>query len=97
MKKILQTLGQYITKWDLIRCADNHFHRVVYGIGPYIADYLEQVLVAGIVNGWCPAYINLLHLASIIPSHEYSCDVSLTDLNNPNAEPQTSEKMEILL
>jgi len=46
-------------EWDLVRCADNHFRRVVYGIGPYIADYPEQVLVAGIVNGWCPAYVNL--------------------------------------
>ena len=28
--------------------------RVVYGLGPYIADYPEQALAGGIVQGWCP-------------------------------------------
>ncbi|KAI0245058.1 hypothetical protein BJV78DRAFT_1277562 [Lactifluus subvellereus] len=27
---------------------------VVYGLGPYIADYPEQVWLAAIVQGWCP-------------------------------------------
>ena len=68
LKQILQKLRQYITKWDLVRCADDHFRRVVYGIGPYIADYPEQVLVADIVNGWCPVYVNLLALTLVVPS-----------------------------
>jgi hypothetical protein len=30
---------------------------VIFGIGPYIADYPEQVLLTGIVSGWCPQYV----------------------------------------
>ncbi|KAK7012895.1 C2H2-type domain-containing protein [Favolaschia claudopus] len=35
------------------RCPDGHFRRVIYDFGPFIADYPEQVLLAGIVQGWC--------------------------------------------
>ncbi|KAF9785921.1 hypothetical protein BJ322DRAFT_1020092 [Thelephora terrestris] len=45
----------YITTWDIICCADNHFRRVIYGIGPYIANYPEQSTTAGTVYGWCDA------------------------------------------
>ncbi|KAJ7571816.1 hypothetical protein C8J56DRAFT_1009909 [Mycena floridula] len=33
---------------------NGHFRQTVYGIGPYIADYPEQVLLSCIVQGWCP-------------------------------------------
>ncbi|PPQ76696.1 hypothetical protein CVT24_010903 [Panaeolus cyanescens] len=39
---------------DIVRCPDGHFRRAIYIIGPYIADYPEQVWLAGIVQGWCP-------------------------------------------
>jgi Plavaka transposase len=33
-------------------------HRLaIYGLGPYIADYPEQVLLANIVQDWCPRYV----------------------------------------
>ncbi|KAG9217554.1 hypothetical protein CCMSSC00406_0008481 [Pleurotus cornucopiae] len=35
------------------RCPDGHFRRVIFDLGPVIADYPEQVLLAGIVQGWC--------------------------------------------
>ncbi|KAG6826421.1 hypothetical protein H0H92_015852 [Tricholoma furcatifolium] len=38
---------------DIVRFADGFFRRVIYGFGPYIADYPEQVLLACIVQGWC--------------------------------------------
>jgi len=41
-------------KYDVVKCPDSHFRRVIYGLGPYIADYPEQVLLATIVQGWCP-------------------------------------------
>lgn len=41
-------------KPEIVRCGDGHFRNVVYSIGPYIADYPEQALVACIVQGWCP-------------------------------------------
>ncbi|KAJ7102682.1 hypothetical protein C8R43DRAFT_1092270 [Mycena crocata] len=39
---------------EVVRCPDGHFRRVVYGLGPYIADYPEQVWLSCIVQNWCP-------------------------------------------
>ncbi|KAJ7577184.1 hypothetical protein C8J56DRAFT_1007251 [Mycena floridula] len=39
---------------EVIRCPDGHFRQAIYGLGPYIADYPEQVILAGIVQNWCP-------------------------------------------
>ncbi|KAH6893862.1 hypothetical protein BKA70DRAFT_1376094 [Coprinopsis sp. MPI-PUGE-AT-0042] len=38
----------------LRRCPDGHYRRVIYDLGAFIADYPEQVMLAGIVQGWCP-------------------------------------------
>ncbi|KAG2059328.1 hypothetical protein BDR06DRAFT_1069299 [Suillus hirtellus] len=35
-----------MTKPEVARFGDGHYRRVVYGLGPYIADYEEQVLLA---------------------------------------------------
>ncbi|KAF8887501.1 hypothetical protein CPB85DRAFT_1378036 [Mucidula mucida] len=34
-------------------CPDGHYRQVIYDIASYIADYPEQVLLAGVVSGWC--------------------------------------------
>ncbi|KAI0324376.1 hypothetical protein GY45DRAFT_1262927 [Cubamyces sp. BRFM 1775] len=52
---ILQSLKPGMHCPEVARCPDGHFRRVIWGLGPYIADYPEQVLVANIVQGWCPA------------------------------------------
>jgi hypothetical protein len=39
---------------EVVRYADGHYRRTIYGLGPYIADYPEQVLLACIVQNWCP-------------------------------------------
>ncbi|KAG1816027.1 uncharacterized protein BJ212DRAFT_1272274, partial [Suillus subaureus] len=36
---------------------DSYFHCIIYGLGPYIADYEEQVLLICIMYGWCPSLI----------------------------------------
>ncbi|KAG1880017.1 hypothetical protein F4604DRAFT_1879912 [Suillus subluteus] len=54
LSKILQTLHPGITKYEVARFGDGHFRCVIYGLGPYIADYEEQVLLTCIVHGWCP-------------------------------------------
>ena len=51
-----------MTTPDIIRCPDQHFRRAIYGLGPYIADYPEQVLLAGVITGWYVRYIDLLLL-----------------------------------
>jgi hypothetical protein len=54
LSQILSSLRPGMTTPEIVRCPDNHFRRVVYGIGPYIADYPEQILLSCIVQGWCP-------------------------------------------
>ena len=54
LKTILKPLRRYMEKSDVVMCPDGHFRRAIYGLGPYIADYPEQVLLATIVQGWCP-------------------------------------------
>jgi len=39
---------------EVVRFGDGHFRRVVYSLGPYIADYPEQAVLACIVSNWCP-------------------------------------------
>ncbi|TFY59764.1 hypothetical protein EVJ58_g5572 [Rhodofomes roseus] len=51
---ILEPLRPYMETYDVVRCPDGHFRRVIYEIGPFIADYPEQVVLSGIVSGWCP-------------------------------------------
>ncbi|OSD07797.1 hypothetical protein PYCCODRAFT_1357962 [Trametes coccinea BRFM310] len=52
--RILQPLRQWMERPEVIQCGDGHFRKVIYGIGPYIADYPEQALLACVVQGWCP-------------------------------------------
>lgn len=51
---ILQPLRPHMTTPVVLRCPDGHYRRVIYGLGPFIADYPEQVLASCIVQGWCP-------------------------------------------
>ncbi|KAL6298134.1 hypothetical protein BKA93DRAFT_754399 [Sparassis latifolia] len=46
LSKILQPLKPSMTTPEVTCCADGHFRRVIYGLGPYIADYPEQALLA---------------------------------------------------
>ncbi|KAF8986113.1 hypothetical protein BDQ17DRAFT_1493098 [Cyathus striatus] len=50
---ILQSLKPWMTKPKVTHCGNGYFYHVIYGIGPYIADYPEQCLLACIVSGWC--------------------------------------------
>ncbi|KAF8871508.1 hypothetical protein BD779DRAFT_1453918 [Infundibulicybe gibba] len=51
---ILRPLQPGMTTPVIRRCPDGHYRRVIYDLAAYIADYPEQVLVAGIVQNWCP-------------------------------------------
>ncbi|KAK7438087.1 hypothetical protein VKT23_018253 [Stygiomarasmius scandens] len=54
LAELFEPLRAGMTTPEVIRCPDGHYRRVVYGIGPYIADYPEQVWLSGIVSGHCP-------------------------------------------
>ncbi|KAJ6591937.1 hypothetical protein B0H10DRAFT_1925050 [Mycena sp. CBHHK59/15] len=59
--RILQPLKPYMTKTRITRCADGHFRRAIYGLGPYIANYPEQALLTCIVQGHCPRCLSPAH------------------------------------
>ncbi|KAJ6527460.1 hypothetical protein B0H19DRAFT_969690 [Mycena capillaripes] len=50
---VLASLKPGMKKPVVRRCPDGHFRRAIYDFGPFIADYPEQVLLAGIVQNWC--------------------------------------------
>ncbi|KAK7035434.1 hypothetical protein VNI00_011965 [Paramarasmius palmivorus] len=54
LRHVFESLRPYMTRPDIVRLADGYYQRVIYSIGPYIGDYPEQVLLACIVQGWCP-------------------------------------------
>ncbi|KAF8176827.1 hypothetical protein K438DRAFT_1978871 [Mycena galopus ATCC 62051] len=51
---VFEPLKQYMDTPDIVMCPDGHYRHVIYSIGPYIADYPEQVWLAAIVQNWCP-------------------------------------------
>ncbi|CDO72719.1 hypothetical protein BN946_scf184990.g2 [Trametes cinnabarina] len=57
LRAILDPLRESMSTYEIVPCADGHYRRVVFGLGPYIADYPEQVLLACTVQGWCPRCI----------------------------------------
>jgi len=59
LAKILDPLKPAMTKPELTKCWDGHYRKAIYGLGPYIADYQEQVLVTGVVQGWCAKCLTL--------------------------------------
>ena len=83
LAKILESLKPGMTTPKVVRFPDGHFRRVIYGLGPYIADYPEQALLACIVQGWCPRYVTLLlltmHIADNLP---FRCTAPVNDLDS---------------
>ena len=57
LAKILESLKPGMTTPEVVRFPDGHFRKVIYGLGPYIADYPEQALLACTVQGWCAKYV----------------------------------------
>ena len=53
LKTILNPLKPFMIKPNIVKCPDGHYWRAIYTLGPYIADYPEQVLIATVVSGWC--------------------------------------------
>ncbi|KAI9507792.1 hypothetical protein F5148DRAFT_1276064 [Russula earlei] len=54
LEAVFEPLRLYMTKPKVVRCPDGHFHCAIFSLGPYIADYPEQVWLVCIVLNWCP-------------------------------------------
>ncbi|KAH9014681.1 hypothetical protein EDB84DRAFT_1277590 [Lactarius hengduanensis] len=54
LELVFAPLKPYMTEPKVMKCPDGHFRRTIFGLGPYIADYPEQVYLSGVVSTWCP-------------------------------------------
>lgn len=52
--KILEPLRAGMSTPHVMQCPDGHYRRAIFELGPFIADYPEQVYLSGVVSGWCP-------------------------------------------
>ncbi|KAI9056389.1 hypothetical protein FKP32DRAFT_1586143 [Trametes sanguinea] len=76
LRLIFEPLRPGMTVPHLLRCPDGHYRRAIFGIGPIIADYPEQVYLSGIVQGWCPkcqAPPDGLETAGVPRFREHTC------------------------
>ncbi|KAG2113347.1 hypothetical protein BD769DRAFT_1630072 [Suillus cothurnatus] len=53
LAKIFKSVKPFMETPNITCFPDGHFQRTIYGLGPYIADYPEQVLLSGVVQNWC--------------------------------------------
>jgi Plavaka transposase len=51
LNKILQPLCPGMEKPKVLRYGDGYYRHTIYGLGPYLADYPEQVLLSCIMQG----------------------------------------------
>jgi hypothetical protein len=79
LASILEPLRKGMSSPVVLRCGDGHFRRVLFSLGPFIADYPEQVFAAGIVQGWCPKYVFPL-LPPVLKADGLVADVTFTQM-----------------
>ena len=72
LSRILSSLKSGMTTPEVVRCGDGHFRRVVYSLGPYIADYPEQALLGCIVQGWCAVCVVGLDFRKVLGSDAFA-------------------------
>ena len=95
---ILSPLCLHMSVPRITKCGDGHYHHVIYGLGPYIGDYPEQVLLVCIVNGWCPWYVPFCHLEQYL-SAENRCTAPYNDLDSdsPHIGHRSHEHTELAM
>jgi hypothetical protein len=95
--KVLEPLRRYMTEPLLMRCPDGYYRRVIFELGPFIADYPEQVYLAGVVQGWCPKYVQqlmsklmllLMHLSAVDAGPHLMISTTLTNLERASISPR---------
>ena len=57
---ILLPLKPFVSTPNVVRCPDQYFRCVLYGLGPHISDYPEQVTISWILTNWCSTYVRSL-------------------------------------
>jgi hypothetical protein len=89
-----------MTKPEVVLCPDGHFRCTVHSLGPYIADYPEQVWLASIVQGWCLKYVNhfiYCLIMLIVGWSNHRCDAQPENLDNKAAHCQSHERSNFII
>lgn len=95
---IYMPLKPFMTSPEVVRCPDGHFRRSIFSIGPYIADYPEQVWLTAIVSDWCPTWATSLFFLNSLDAWSYiRCDAKPSNLDDNHAHLRTYEKTDFLL
>ena len=81
LSHILRSLRDGMSTPERVHCGDGHFRRVIFGLGPYIADYPEQALVSCIVQSWCPVYEAITSSTGLILTMLPSCTADKNNLD----------------
>ena len=78
----------------IMRCPCGFYRQIIYGLGLYIADYLEQVWLACIVQGWCPKYALIFTLLLYLVANflSFKCEAMPKNLDDPNARLQSHQQ-----
>ena len=99
LAKILESLKPGMTTPEIVRFPDGHFRRVIFGLGPYIADYPEQALIACIVQGWCPRFVTLLLLTTVtrVADLPFRCTAPANDLDSGQHGRRSQPHTELLV
>ncbi|KAI9429150.1 hypothetical protein BJY52DRAFT_1353967 [Lactarius psammicola] len=82
-----------MTEPRVIKCPDGHFRHTIFGLGPYIADYPEQVWLSGIVSNWCPKCVTEITFAGSVAV----TDSFLSNLDGPESHRRSHEKTNLLV
>jgi hypothetical protein len=53
LELVFEPLKEWMTKTTIVKCPDGRLRCAVFSLGPYIADYPEQVWLTGVVLNWC--------------------------------------------
>lgn len=92
LAQILEPLKPFMTVPEVTRFPDGHFRKVIYGLGPYIADYPEQALLACIVQGWCARYSSHSRDARYTAADQrFRCTAPGTDLDSKRCVRRSQE------
>lgn len=97
LAQVFEPLKAGMTTPELILCPDGHWRQAIYSLGPYIADYPEQVWLAGIVQGWCPKYVAYMIMCHLTNTLLHRCDAKPDNLPAPDAHRRTRRKTEFII
>jgi Plavaka transposase len=81
----------------VVKCSDGHFRCAIFSLGPYIADYPEQVWLAGIVQDWCPKHVLASSRNVLLLIIFGRCDAKPDNLDAPCSHRRTHEKTDFLI